>query len=40
MNFLKNSEILTQAKISYFKASRKFSEFFDKSIENYELFFT
>jgi len=34
------SRIMTQAKISYYKASRKFSEFFDNSIENYDLFFT
>ena len=40
LNFSKNSEILTQAKASYYKAPRKFSEFFDSLIENYKLFFT
>ena len=38
LNFFKNSEILTQAKVLYYKALRKFSEFFDNLIENYEFF--
>jgi hypothetical protein len=36
LNFSKNSEILTQVKTSYYKAPRKFSEFFDNLIENYK----
>jgi len=38
LNFSKNSEILNQAKTSYYTAPRKVSEFFDNPIENYELF--
>jgi len=38
LNFSKNSEILTQAKTSYYKASRKFSKKFNNSIENYKFF--
>jgi len=36
LNFSKNSEILTQVKTSYYKAPRKFSEFFDNLIKNYK----
>jgi len=36
LNFFKNSEILTQAKASYKKTSRKFSELFDTLIKNYK----
>ena len=36
LNFSKNSKILTQAKISYYRASHKFSEFFNKLIKNYK----
>ena len=39
LNFFKNSEILTQAKTSYYKILHKFLEFFNNSIDNYKFIF-